>query len=146
MGRGRSRHSRYYNHVIRINVGIGTIAILLYIVNNQVMKPSWNVYFLHSHFNDVIGGILIVAFTNLASAIGGQARLNLYSVWRILSFTLVVGLFWEYVTPLYHQGVTDPWDVIAYMSGGVLYWALARICFKRITKQSSTTNTHAHVR
>ncbi|TVX93181.1 hypothetical protein [Paenibacillus agilis] len=146
MGRSRSRHSRYFNHVIRINFVIGTLAILLYILNNKIMKPSLDSYFLYSHFNDVMGGLLIVAFANLASAIGGQARMSLYSIWRIIGFTFVVGLFWEYVTPLYHRGVSDPWDVIAYMSGGALYWVLARISFTRITKSTSATNAHAHVR
>ncbi|MCR8842711.1 hypothetical protein NQ117_03375 [Paenibacillus sp. SC116] len=146
MGCSRGCYSRYFNHVIRINFVIGTIAILLYILNNKVMKPSLDSYFLNSHFNDVIGGLLIVAFANLVSAVGGQARLSLYSVWRIISFTFVVGLFWEYVTPLYHRGVSDPWDVIAYMGGGLLYWVLARISFNSITKRNSATNTHADVR
>jgi hypothetical protein len=44
---------------------------------------------------------------------------------RIIPFTLLVGLFWEYVTPLYRiSKVSDPFDLIAYVAGSVTYFLI----------------------
>lgn len=38
---------------------------------------------------------------------------------------VLCGLFWEIVTPIYvNYSVGDPIDIIAYMFGGFVYWAI----------------------
>ncbi|MBU9720884.1 MULTISPECIES: hypothetical protein [Bacillaceae] len=71
---------------------------------------------------------MIVAITNICILMGKQYKLYLYNLKRILLFTLIVGVFWEYITPLYYSSsVSDPWDVVAYMFGGVLYWIASTV-------------------
>ena len=36
------------------------------------------------------------------------------------------GVFWEYVTPLFRvETVSDPFDILTYIVGGILYWLLS---------------------
>ena len=38
-------------------------------------------------------------------------------------FMLICGIFWEYVAPLFvENSVSDPLDIVAYVSGAVVYW------------------------
>ena len=42
-----------------------------------------------------------------------------------VTITLMCGIFWEYVAPFFlHQGVSDVYDVIAYVLGGITYLLL----------------------
>ena len=118
--------------LIQVSLLIGTTALLLYIVNRIYLKGVLNWVFVQHYFNDVLAGMVIVAFVNILAVLGNQRRLLLIRFFRILLFTSVCGLFWEYITPLYlSYSVADPLDVLAYMSGGVLYWGIIRITTKK---------------
>lgn len=73
---------------------------------------------------DVLAGALILCVMNvlLTWAHGRDGRFR--PIRRPLTagaFLLGCGLFWEYVTPLYRPGsVSDPWDLLAYLAGGLL--------------------------
>jgi len=80
-------------------------------------------WFLTCYFHDILAGILIVSLTNLLLK---QLRLPpLGSFGTVSCFVLLCGLFWEYVTPLYlPRAVSDPWDLLAYWGGGLIYLLL----------------------
>lgn len=66
---------------------------------------------------------MIVAITNFFIMLWKQYQLYLFHLKKILVFTLVVGVFWEFITPLYMStSVADLWDIFAYMVGGTIYW------------------------
>ncbi|ADU31051.1 hypothetical protein [Evansella cellulosilytica] len=75
---------------------------------------------------------MIVAIANTIILIGKQNHLYINSFLKVSSFTFVVGIFWEYVTPMYlSNSVTDPWDIVAYMFGGCIYWLTTTILTKK---------------
>jgi hypothetical protein len=111
--------------LMRISFFAGCGTFLVYILNKFYLRDLLNWSFSKNYLNDVLAGILIVGIVNVLSIIGNQRRLLLISLPRILIFTFLCGVFWEYVTPLYlHYSISDPHDVAAYMFGGFCYWIL----------------------
>ncbi|MCZ2257801.1 hypothetical protein [Sporosarcina sp. G11-34] len=118
--------------IARVSLLIGGAVLLLYIVNRLYLKNVLGWSFIQNHFNDVLAGMLIVAVVNVLAMLGDQRKLLLIRFMRILLFTFVCGLFWEYVTPLYvSYSVSDRFDVLAYMTGGLLYWGIIRIIMRQ---------------
>jgi len=73
----------------------------------------------------MLGGLLIVAFTNMMASTQMEWRLYLKSVRAIIVFSGLAGVYWEYVAPLYvEESISDPYDVLAYIAGGVAYWLM----------------------
>ena len=116
------------NKLFRISILTGIATPLLYIVNRFFLKNLFDWSFIQHYFHDVLAGMLIVSIVNTMALLGNQRRLLQIHLFRILFFTLVCGLFWEYVTPLYlTYSVSDPLDIAAYMFGGVVYWGIIRV-------------------
>lgn len=87
------------------------VTLILYLLNRFALKPNLGSsvfsYLMKYYFNDYLGGILIVAYSNFVLS------LSIYS-YRITSITactgsmLLCGLFWEYIFPLiYPRGTTE---------------------------------------
>lgn len=112
--------------LITLNIVIGIVVIALYIINKFYLNRVLNILFFRFYFNDMLGGILIVTYSNVILQFSNYKD-ALMKLHNILIFTLVVGLFWEYFTPLYYRvSVSDPLDVVAYMLGGVIYYLIIR--------------------
>lgn len=74
------------------------------------------------YFNDVLCGILFLAYCNLLLI---RKHLLIDKLWVIESILFCCGLFWEIVAPLYvNYSVGDPIDIVAYMFGGFVYWTI----------------------
>ncbi len=109
--------------ILFLNLSIISVSGLFYLANQFVLKEVFPHVFFHWYFNDIFGGILIVAIVNLIIFFGKQYYLYMNHLMTMLIFTFIIGLFWEYLTPLYiPTSVTDPWDIVAYMFGGAKYW------------------------
>lgn len=109
------------------NLIIVGITVGLYVLN-QIIKTKIPIeaikWFMSCYFNDTIGGITFVAYCNL---IFGFYNKKLIKLWEIELLMLFCGLFWEYLTPLFRKNtVSDIFDVLAYMVGGLIYWMFAR--------------------
>ncbi|WP_181186024.1 hypothetical protein [Alkalicoccus urumqiensis] len=79
--------------------------------------------------NDVLAGFLLSGGTGLMGWVflGRKWFTRLRS---IVLLTFSAGVFWEGITPLYlTHSVRDPWDLAAYISGGILYWSLFFLLF-----------------
>lgn len=80
-------------------------------------------YFFRCYFNDMVGTIFFFLYLSVV-----RSFLNFKFVFRlmhIVGMTLFCGVLWEYVTPLYRNDtVSDPWDMIAYLSGALCFWFL----------------------
>lgn len=113
--------------MIRKNLIIIIATLILYFVN-QTFKCSYpNGYFswfMNCYFNDIIGGITFIAYTNIFFELHNQPTKSLLTIELVL---LGCGLFWEIVTPIYRKNtVGDFWDIIAYLFGGFWYWILIK--------------------
>jgi hypothetical protein len=112
----------HHRNIYGVNGALILLIVPLYLLNRLLLKDELSWSFLSSHFNDVLAGLLLLPSYNLLALLCRQYNLLLLRFMHILTFTLVVGLFWEYVTPLYRSGsISDPLDVLAYLSGGLLY-------------------------
>lgn len=113
--------------LFRLSAIAGSVAVAFYIANKVYITNLFDVAFAQYYLNDVLAGVLIVSFVNILAVISNQRKLLLTKPLHILVFTLICGLFWEYVTPLYlTYSVSDPFDVIAYMCGGLLNLCIIR--------------------
>ena len=114
---------------MRLSVLLGVGAFLLYALNKFYIAVQLNWSFAQNYLNDVLAGLLVVAVVNILALLSNEGRLLLTRLGRVLFFTLLCGVFWEYVTPLYlHYSVSDPFDVAAYMFGGFLNWGIIKVC------------------
>lgn len=108
----------------RINIRLIISSILFYGMN-QCLKPIYTeCVFMNGYFNDVLAGLLLISFTNLMF---DKINKSFYSLLKIEGYLCLVGLFWEYITPLYNQNSTsDPFDILAYMIGGLVYFVIIK--------------------
>lgn len=116
----------------RKNLIIIGITIALCIVN-QIVKNEISIEpirkFCGCYFKDIVGSIAFMAYCNIVFCYYDRTMTKL---WQIVLFMFFCGIFWEYITPLYrHNTVSDFWDVVAYIVGGIIYWVVARINYRR---------------
>jgi hypothetical protein len=124
-----SNHSRWNRTsccgiVFHVSVGLLLSGAILYFWNQARFKGCLDWVFVKSYMNDCLAGITLVSYANLLCLGAKRAAFCLTSPLLIGCFMLTVGLFWEFVTPLYHpDSVCDPLDLVAYVGGGMIYWA-----------------------
>ncbi|MBU9711383.1 hypothetical protein [Evansella tamaricis] len=136
MGSSGSYYRGSHHSIILINFVSILISTGAYLLNNTLLKETFDHNFFYGYFNDIFGGIMIVALANLFICVGKQNNYYLGNLKRILLFTFGVGLFWEYVTPVYNSSsVSDPWDIVAYMTGGGLYWLIDKFFNRKRIKR-----------
>lgn len=100
--------------------------LLLYSLNRFYLKKAVNVpiitYLLKCHFNDWLGGILIIAYINGILNLSRYRGHQIATLKAAILTTILCGIVWEYITPyLFHRGTSDIYDVIAYVIGGMTY-------------------------
>lgn len=109
------------------NLIIIFITITLYIVNQNIKTriPVEVIrWFMSCYFNDTIGGITFIAYCNIVFSFYERKMIKL---WQIELLMFFCGFFWEYLTPLFRKDtVSDIFDIVAYMVGGLIYWIIAR--------------------
>ncbi len=106
------------------------VTLMLYIFNRFVLKPilgsSVFSYLMKFYFNDYLGGILIVAYSNFVLSLSIYSY-RITSLTACVASTLLCGLFWEYIFPMiYPRGTTDIFDAVAYVLGGLSYSLIIR--------------------
>lgn len=110
-----------------LNLVLFFVVFALYHLNNYILKSKTSGILNHiltCHFNDFMGGLLFVAYTNVILL----TRKNMLSkLPHILLFCLGAGLFWEFATPLFYKDTVSDWiDVGCYILGGFVYWLLLK--------------------
>lgn len=121
----------------KLNFWICVVCVFLYIVNQKLKFQYTNKIlrdFFIGYYNDVIAGILITAYANLASFIFRNGKILFKNLMQILLFVLACGLFWEYISPIYRQDqVSDVMDIFAYLIGGIIYWLITKYVYGKLT-------------
>lgn len=81
---------------------------------------------MQCYFNDILAGILLNAIAQIMLTNKGFK----YTPYRGLCLTLVAGIFWEYVAPLFNsKSVSDSLDIIAYLTGFLILTIINKIEF-----------------
>lgn len=143
-------------------------ALALFAVNEHLIKPavlgaasassslaeggsaagfSFAELIILGHFNDFLGGLAFMAYTNLLISLV-EPRFRIRNPFIGVVYIFCCGLFWEYAAPLFvPDSVSDPWDVFAYCLGGATYWAImgAKKMIQKRTK-SAQKDKPAHMK
>ena len=105
-----------------------SVIALLYSLNNCFLKKAFSGIpgeFFKCYFNDLMAPCFLLAYSNMLLSLKGK-RIN--KIMFILPFCLCAGLIWEYFTPLIKKSsVTDPFDILAYLIGGSIYFVLEKV-------------------
>lgn len=117
---------------LAFDIGVLAACCLLFYANNlmlkQVIAPDASLpsLLIHNHVNDFLGGIAFLGYTNLLlGLVRPSARFR--KLPACLAYIFACGLFWEYLAPFFVPGsVGDPLDLIAYVCGSAVYWALVQ--------------------
>lgn len=74
--------------------------------------------FIHNYLHDVMAGWFILALLQILMGWRSHRKIHLSISFTVLS---IAAFYWEYIAPFYTESVTDPLDLVAYMSGGGFY-------------------------
>lgn len=84
-----------------------------------MLRPAH--WFMQCYFNDILAGITLNAMMSLTTKYNAR--------WG-LCLTLTAGIFWEYIAPLFNsRSVSDPLDIIAYLTGFIILTIINKIEF-----------------
>lgn len=126
----------FKNRFIRsyIDIFILLLCFILYGLNELIFKNltgsiSW---IFNGYFNDLLAPIILLSYSNILL----HVFLNkVYFNFIILSaFILLVGCFWEYITPFYKVSTPDPFDIITYYIGFIMYWLIRNLAKERLSR------------
>ena len=112
------------------DVVIFSICLILYGLNEFFLK-NFNTslqFFFTGYFNDILAPIFLLSYSNILLKIFLKKFCLNFIVLSL--FILLVGCFWEFITPLYKKSTTDPFDVLTYYVGFLLYWFFRQFLFK----------------
>ena len=111
-----------------LSAGVIGAAVLLYACNKLWFLPAASGplrLFLAWYFSDLLAGALLLALVELLLALGRVSPIR--SVPAAAGYLLACGLFLELAPLLYKpSSVCDPWDLLAYLAGGLLALTLER--------------------
>ena len=99
-------------------ITIIALSIILYEIN-KITKTHNNIpvigYLCKCHLNDCIAGTVFPAYVNIVLKFGRYPP--------ITRLSHICGVVWEYICPLFlTYSVSDFWDIVSYILGGVLYY------------------------
>lgn len=106
------------------------VCAVLFYLNSYVVQGylkeaytnSFVTYVAQCYFNDFLGGLAFMCYTNLLIGLV-KLEMRFKTLKATVIFMLICGIFWEYVAPLFvENSVSDPLDIVAYVSGAVVYW------------------------
>lgn len=131
----RNNCSRSSN-VIRLNCLVVSGCLVGYSLNTFVLRDVLNNVFLKSYGNDVIAGFLILAIINLI-LVKSKYTITVDTYWMMIRVLVLIGLFWEYISPTYKAvSTSDAKDIVAYLCGGVLYISIIKLHMKQKQKRN----------
>jgi hypothetical protein len=111
---------------IRLNVSIFALAFGVYGISRFTSFPTILPSSLGGHFHDLLATPVLLSATNLWIIACRRSDLVLVRLRSIFALSIIAGVFWEFVTPLYRTSTTDILDLLAYTIGGLLYFVVLR--------------------
>ncbi len=109
------------------DVAVFTSCVILYCINQFGLKSLIGGEILTCHFNDFIAIVALLSFANVLATILNTPRFIITRLRYTLLITMVCSIYWEFITPLYKTSTTDWRDIVFYLLGALLYWAIRHI-------------------
>jgi hypothetical protein len=108
-------------------------SLTLYAINRFVLKPHHiGGWFTHGYLNDVLCLPLFVPIILRVQQLLGLRRHDAYPrAWEIFQHGIIFSVVFQLILPRFPQTFTsagDPYDILAYLAGGLLagaYWNIA---------------------
>lgn len=120
---------------IKVDIFIISVSVILYLLNRLLLKDITEGlihWFLVCYWNDITGAIAVSAYVD--SIIFHYSKKEIH-IWGLIGILLACGIFWEFITPLFRQtSVCDFWDIVAYMTGGVIYYLSIKLWERHVPK------------
>lgn len=123
----------YCCRLIKRNAAVAIVTFSMCMLNRKfgtALHSNALRYFMRCYFNDIVGSITFMSLVNIFLLFLGFRGITglLYTEGLLLA----AGLFWEYGAPLLRSDtVSDPFDILAYMLGGLLYLLIFRLSERR---------------
>ena len=128
-----SRHFHWScSDFIILNISIFALAVGVYGISRFTSFPAALPPSLGGHFHDLLATPVLLSATNLWIIACRRSDLVLVRLGSIFTLSVIAGVFWEFVSPLYHKSTTDVLDLLAYAIGGLLYFVVLQL-FKGLT-------------
>lgn len=107
------------------NISIFAFSALLHLMNKYVflnINNSTIHYFFSCFFDDLLAPLLLFSYINLLLSIYGK---KIYTLKFLIVFILIVSVVWEYlIVYIKPTSVSDPLDVLFYVTGTIIYWII----------------------
>ena len=110
-----------------VNLILIFVVIAAYLLNNLYLKSHTvgvvRLFFI-GYFNDFICPLFFFSYANLLLI---TVNKEITRLWATCLISFLTGCIWEFVTPLMKSSsITDPLDIVCYVTGGIVYWAILR--------------------
>lgn len=104
------------------NIILLSLSVVFYFFNNCYLKTHttgfYNTFFI-CYFNDLICPLFFLPYTNLLLFVIEKEISRFY---QILLVCIFCGVIWEYFAPILKpSSTTDMFDILCYVSGGIIY-------------------------
>lgn len=119
--------------ISKINLLIIIVCVLSCIINKRCLGFTEGIvnWFLSCYYNDIVGAIAFSAYCDIISSNSMVQKYKINKLWKLEIILLICGLFWEYITPIIRTDtVSDIFDILAYLSGGIVFWLVKSIHLK----------------
>ncbi|MEL6239341.1 MAG: hypothetical protein AAFQ90_12225 [Pseudomonadota bacterium] len=118
---------RWFHRVGVLGVGV------IYVIFSLTVRPAGG--FFGNHFTDCLAGIALPCALLSIPAWEPLFRSLFVSLLSTLGATLSAAVVWEVLVPLVdNDSVGDPWDVVAYLVGALVYWVASEVIVRRLRK------------
>ena len=112
----------------------------LYAINRWALRPRVHSAFLHNHFNDLLLiPCALPVLLLLQRGLGLREHDQPPTPSEIALYLVVWSLLFEAIGPhIFRHAVGDPWDVVAYVVGGILaglWWQRERLFRNRLARE-----------
>ena len=123
------------------NLLIFLICIFLYILNTIILSNINNYeinYFFTGYFDDLIAPLLLFSYINLLLSLREN---KIYSLKYLIIIIILCSFIWEYlVIFIKPTTVSDPIDVIFYITGTIIYWMIHKNWIQKTTNKMVDMN------
>ncbi|MNI12726.1 hypothetical protein D3C73_659200 [compost metagenome] len=98
------------------------LCMALYVLNEIWFKAATTSlkWFFTGYYNDLLASPLLISYSNILLII--FLKKPYFNFIGLSIFILLAGVYWEYVTPLYKTSTPDPYDILMYYLGFIVYW------------------------
>jgi hypothetical protein len=110
-----------------INLILLISVIIAYLFNNLFLKEQSSGLlrlFFVGYFNDLICPLFFFSYANMLLI---TVNKEITRLWVTCLISFCTSCVWEFVAPLMKpSSTTDPLDIVCYVTGGIVYWAILR--------------------